>query len=123
MSRASCSVSLSAIFPPSVLVEFFNREPDVVVALFFVLFRFEVLLYLFLGVSFRFQESLEMIRPSVSLGGVDTIICSPALTSHRHLSAEEKTREGITDGLLRLSLGIEDADDLIKDMEQALAKS
>jgi len=69
----------------------------------------------------RFQEKLELIRPSVSLGGVDTIICAPALTSHRHLSAPEKEKEGITDGLLRLSLGIEEADDLIRDIEQALS--
>ena len=68
----------------------------------------------------KFQKNLKLIRPSVSLGGVDTIICSPALTSHRHLSAAEKSREGITDGLLRLSVGIEDAEDIISDIEQAI---
>jgi cystathionine beta-lyase len=69
----------------------------------------------------RFQRKLKLIRPSVSLGGVDTIICSPALTSHRHLSPQEKLKEGISDNLLRLSVGIEDADDLLKDIEQALS--
>jgi len=68
----------------------------------------------------QFQDKLKLIRPSVSLGGVDSIICAPALTSHRHLSEAEKTGEGITDGLLRLSVGIEDPDDIINDLEQAL---
>lgn len=68
----------------------------------------------------RFQESLRMIRPSVSLGGVDTIICAPVLTSHRHLSDQERSREGITDGLLRLSVGIEDVQDIIDDIDQGL---
>ncbi len=68
----------------------------------------------------KFQKSLKLIRPSMSLGGVESIICSPAITSHRHLTSEEKTNSGITDGLLRLSVGIEDADDLINDLLQAL---
>jgi cystathionine beta-lyase/cystathionine gamma-synthase len=68
----------------------------------------------------KFQKSLKLIRPSMSLGGVDSIICSPALTSHRHLSSEEKAKSGITDKVLRLSVGIEDADDLIQDLLQAL---
>lgn len=69
----------------------------------------------------RFQRNLKLIKPSVSLGGVDTIICSPALTSHRHLSPGEKIKEGIGDSLLRLSAGIEDADDLWHDIERALS--
>ncbi len=68
----------------------------------------------------EFQKRLRLIRPSVSLGGLDTIICSPALTSHRHLSNEEKKSEGIKDNLLRLSAGIEDADELWDDLQQAL---
>jgi cystathionine beta-lyase len=67
-----------------------------------------------------FQKKLKLIKPSVSLGGVDTIICSSVLTSHRHLSPEEREREGIRNGLLRLSVGIEDPADLIEDMTQAL---
>jgi cystathionine beta-lyase len=69
----------------------------------------------------QFQRNLKLIKPSVSLGGVDTIICSPALTSHRHLSPREKITEGISDNLLRLSVGIEDQDDLLHDIEQALS--
>jgi cystathionine beta-lyase len=68
----------------------------------------------------EFQRRLKLIRPSVSLGGLDTIICSPVLTSHRHLNPEEREREEIKDNLLRLSAGIEDADDLWEDLEQAL---
>jgi cystathionine beta-lyase len=68
----------------------------------------------------QFQRNLKLIRPSVSLGGLDTTICSPTLTSHRHLNAEEKSREGITDNLLRLSVGIEDVDDLWADLKQAI---
>jgi len=67
----------------------------------------------------KFQKKLKLIRPSVSLGGVDTIICSSVMTSHRHLSKEEREREGIRDNLLRLSVGIEDVKDIIEDMEQA----
>jgi cystathionine beta-lyase len=67
-----------------------------------------------------FQHSLKMIRPAVSLGGVDTIVCSPFLTSHRHLSPEEKTIEGIGDNLIRLSAGIEAIEDITDDLEQAL---
>ena len=57
-----------------------------------------------------FNEGIYLIPhpQQVSLGGVDTIICSPALTSHRHLSPQEKKNEGISDNLLRLSVGIED---------------
>ncbi len=67
----------------------------------------------------EFQRSLKLISPSVSLGGLDTTICSPSLTSHKHLNAEEKESEGIRDKLLRLSVGIEDANELWTDLEQA----
>lgn len=68
----------------------------------------------------EFQRKLKLIRPAVSLGGVDTIICASVLTSHRHLTAEEREREGIRNNLLRLSVGIEDPADLIEDLDQAL---
>lgn len=71
--------------------------------------------------SVSFQKKLRLIRPSVSLGGVESIICSPALTSHARLSKEERIRAGISDGLLRLSVGIEEADDLISDLKQAFS--
>jgi cystathionine beta-lyase/cystathionine gamma-synthase len=66
------------------------------------------------------QRRLRLIRPAASLGGVETTICSPALTSHAKLPSSERSRLGITDALLRLSVGIEHPDDLIADLEQAL---
>jgi cystathionine beta-lyase len=68
----------------------------------------------------EFLRRLSLIRPAVSLGGVETIICSPAETSHAKISAEERRRIGISDALLRLSVGIEHPDDLIADLTQAL---
>ena len=67
-----------------------------------------------------FLRRLKLITPAVSLGGVETIICSPAETSHAKISAEERRRIGITDSLLRLSVGIENVEDLIADLDQAL---
>jgi cystathionine beta-lyase len=69
----------------------------------------------------QFQKRLRMITPAVSLGGVETIICSPVLTSHAKISAEERTELGIADSLLRLSVGIEDTQDIIADIEHALS--
>ena len=66
-----------------------------------------------------FMRRLKLIKPAVSLGGIETTICDPARTSHSKVSAEVRARQGITDNLLRLSVGIEDIDDLIEDVEQA----
>ena len=63
---------------------------------------------------------LRLIVPAVSLGGVETIICAPARTSHSGLTPDERAHMGVTDGLLRLSVGIEHVDDLIADLDQAL---
>jgi len=70
-----------------------------------------------------FLRKLALIRPAVSLGGVETTICAPAVTSHAKMSAEERQRVGVTDGLLRLSVGIEHADDLFDDLDRALKPS
>ena len=69
--------------------------------------------------SYIFQQRLELIKPAMSLGGVESTICSPALTSHRHLTREQRAEDGISDNLLRLSVGIEDPEDLIADLEKA----
>jgi cystathionine beta-lyase len=69
----------------------------------------------------RFLKNLKLITPALSLGGVETIICSPATTSHQKISAAERAELGITDGLLRLSVGIENANDIIADIDRALA--
>jgi cystathionine beta-lyase len=68
----------------------------------------------------QFLRRLKLIRPAVSLGSVETVICAPSETSHAKISASERRRIGITDALLRLSVGIEHADDLQADLEQAL---
>jgi cystathionine beta-lyase len=70
--------------------------------------------------SGAFLRRLKLIRPAVSLGGVETIICSPSETSHARMSAEERRRIGVSDALLRLSVGIEHPDDLIADLTRAL---
>ena len=68
----------------------------------------------------EFQKRLELIRPAVSLGGIDSTICSPMLTSHKGLSQEEREKQGISDTMLRLSVGIEHSNNLIQDLDQAL---
>jgi cystathionine beta-lyase len=68
----------------------------------------------------RFVRLLRLIKPAVSLGGIESTICSPAVTSHANMSAAERRRVGISDSLLRLSVGIEQVDDLLEDIETAL---
>jgi cystathionine gamma-synthase/methionine-gamma-lyase len=70
--------------------------------------------------AFAFMESLRVIRPVTSLGDVYSLILHPASSSHRALSPEQREALGIHEGTLRLSVGIEDAGDLIDDLEQAL---
>ena len=67
-----------------------------------------------------FLKRLGLATPALSLGGVETLVCLPSETSHRSLSAEERERAGITPGLVRVSAGIEDAEDLLSDFDQAL---
>jgi cystathionine beta-lyase len=62
----------------------------------------------------------RIAKPALSLGGVETLVCVPARTSHASLSPEERREAGIGDGLLRVSAGIEDLDDLFADFETAL---
>ena len=68
----------------------------------------------------KFLRKLKIIRHAPSLGGVDSLVSEPRFTSHAHLSADERAEAGIPDGFLRLSIGIESANDLIGDIEQAL---
>lgn len=65
-------------------------------------------------------KRLRLISPAVSLGGVESMVNMPARTSHSLLPAEERQKAGIQDVLLRLSVGIEDAEDLMSDLDQAL---
>lgn len=65
-------------------------------------------------------DHLQLCLLAVSLGDVRTLICHPASTTHSHVPAEIRRRTGITDGLVRISVGLEDAEDIIADLEQAL---
>ena len=73
--------------------------------------------------SERFLKRLKLVTHAPSLAGVESLISEPRLTSHRHLTAEERAALGFPDGFVRLSCGIEDADDLIADLDQALGPS
>jgi cystathionine beta-lyase len=68
-----------------------------------------------------FQRRLKLIKPSMSLGGAESICSSPAHTSHRHLGPEGRRAEGIPEELIRLSVGIEDVEDLKEDLDQAMS--
>lgn len=72
---------------------------------------------------FRFMESLTLCLPATTLGDIYTLVLHPATSSHRSLTADERARVGINDNLVRLSAGIEDAADIIADLEQALRRS
>ncbi|MGQ9648863.1 MAG: trans-sulfuration enzyme family protein [Phycisphaerae bacterium] len=69
----------------------------------------------------RFVKALKVFLFAESLGGVESLVCHPATMSHGALSPEERETMGITDGTLRLSVGIEDAQDLVEDLAGALA--
>jgi cystathionine beta-lyase/cystathionine gamma-synthase len=73
------------------------------------------------GAALRFLRGLKLALEASSLGGVETLVSLPFNTSHVKLSAEQRSEAGIPPGLVRVSVGIEDADDLIADFEQALA--
>lgn len=68
----------------------------------------------------KFLKKLKMIKKAISLGGVESTITAPVKTSHAKLSAAERAKVGISDNLLRFSVGIEDATDLMEDIKQAL---
>jgi methionine-gamma-lyase len=70
----------------------------------------------------KFINNLQMCTRAVSLGTLDTLISHPASMTHYSVPREERIKFGITDGLIRLSVGIENVEDIIKDFEQALAK-
>lgn len=71
--------------------------------------------------AFRFLDNLKIAKLAVSLGGTETLASLPAAMTHLSVPDERKAQLGITDNLVRVSIGIEDADDLIADFEQALA--
>jgi len=68
----------------------------------------------------EFLQNLAMIKPSMSLAGVESTVIQPSLTSHALLSAKEREEQGIGDNLIRLSVGLENKEDILGDIEQAL---
>ena len=70
--------------------------------------------------AFRFMDKLQLCLPATTLGDVYTELSYPPMSSHRNLTAAERQQIGITDGCIRLSVGIEDVDDIIRDLQQAL---
>ncbi|MCL6646067.1 MAG: PLP-dependent transferase, partial [Dehalococcoidia bacterium] len=70
--------------------------------------------------SERFLRRLQLIHHAPSLAGVESLVSEPRITSHAHLTPEERAARGFPDGFVRLSCGIEDAADLIADLDQAL---
>jgi methionine-gamma-lyase len=71
--------------------------------------------------SFRFLDALKVAKLAVSLGGTETLASHPAAMTHLSVPDARRAQLGITDNLVRISIGIEDADDLIADFDQALA--
>ncbi len=70
----------------------------------------------------RLMNSVELCTLSVSLGSTDTLIQHPASMTHANVPKDMRIKTGITDGLVRISTGIEDAKDIIADLDQALEK-
>jgi cystathionine beta-lyase/cystathionine gamma-synthase len=68
----------------------------------------------------RMVPRLGVFTNAPSLGGVDSLVSEPRVTSHRHLSADQRASMGIPDGFVRVSVGLEHVDDLIADLAQAL---
>jgi len=72
--------------------------------------------------AIKFTRKIKLIKSAMSLGGVESTICSPTLTSHSKISKRERKKIGIFDGLLRFSVGIEDFEDIKNDLDQALSQ-
>lgn len=72
---------------------------------------------------FRFMEGLELCLPATTLGDIYTLLLHPTTSSHRALSPEERAKAGIAENLVRLSAGIEEVEDVLADLDQALARS
>lgn len=71
--------------------------------------------------AFRLINALTLFKSAVSLGGTESLICHPASTTHSGVPAEARAAAGVSEGLIRVSIGLEHADDLIADLDQALA--
>ncbi|HEU5288647.1 MAG TPA: PLP-dependent transferase, partial [Candidatus Limnocylindria bacterium] len=72
--------------------------------------------------AFRFLDALELAASATTLGDLFSEVLYPAISSHRRVAPEERARLGIGDGTLRLSVGIEDPDDIVADLDAALGR-
>ena len=72
--------------------------------------------------TMRFMDSLELILPATSLGDIYTLVSAPFISSHRDLTPQQRALRHIPDSLLRLSIGIENTEDIIADLDQALTR-
>ncbi len=70
--------------------------------------------------AFRFLDQLSLLKVAVSLGGSETLICHPATTTHYNIAPDRRAAGGITEGTLRLSVGLEHPDDLIAEIARGL---
>ena len=75
-----------------------------------------------LNTARTFLDGLELFTLAESLGGIESLICHPASMTHASMPKDQREAVGITDNLVRFSIGIEEADDLIADIDQALAR-
>ena len=72
--------------------------------------------------ALKFLRKLQLFTHAASLGGADSLVIEPRYSSHEHMTPEERAKIGIPDGFVRISIGLENSDDLILDLEQALAQ-
>jgi cystathionine beta-lyase len=70
--------------------------------------------------AFKVMSSFQVFTLAESLGGVESLSCHPATMTHAAIPKKEREKSGVVDSLIRLSVGIEDAEDLKEDIEQAL---
>uniref|UniRef100_UPI001F145A71 PLP-dependent transferase n=5 Tax=Alcaligenaceae TaxID=506 RepID=UPI001F145A71 len=70
--------------------------------------------------AFRFINALRLFKSAVSLGGTESLVCHPASTTHSGVPAAERDAAGVSEGLIRISIGLEHEEDLIADMDQAM---
>src|SRR5258705_389923 len=75
-----------------------------------------------LEMAIKMMESVELFSLAESLGGVESLINHPASMTHASIPREERIKNGLTDSLIRLSIGVEDVEDLISDLNQALSR-
>jgi cystathionine beta-lyase len=73
-----------------------------------------------IAAGLKFIQKLKLFSLAESLGGVESLVGHPATMTHASIPREERLKSGLTDSMLRLSVGIEDTEDLIADLEQAL---